>query len=180
MATFLDIGLFEAFAPVFAFLFVWVTVFAIMQYTKLFTDNKGLHALFAFVLAVLTMLSPKLVELIALMAPIFVVAMIFLLMLMLLYKMFGVKDDWLTGAIEGKGSAFYWILIIAIVIVVGSIAIVYGDQILAITQGTEGNATGITGNLGATLFHPKVLGFAVLMLIAVFTIYQLARTTAEK
>ncbi len=178
MATFLDIGLVEAFAPVFAFLFVWVTVFAILQFTKLFTDNKGLHALLAFVLAVMTMLSPKLVELIAVMAPIFVVAMIFLIFLMLIYKMFGVSDDWLTGAIEGKGSAFYWILIVAAVIVIGAVAIVYGEEILSLTQ-PAGNETGVAANVGATIFHPKVLGFAVLMLIAVFTIYLLASKMKE-
>jgi len=172
MATFLDIGLFEAFGPIFAFLFVWVTVFAILQFTKLFSENKGLHAMLAFILAVLTMLSPKLVQLITLMAPIFVVVMIFVLFLLLLYKMFGVKDDWITDAITGKRSAFFWILIVAIVIVVGSVAVVYGQELLSITQG--GNETGIAGNLGATLFHPKVLGFAVMMLIAVFTIYLLA------
>lgn len=174
MATFLDIGLFETFHVVFAFLFVWVTVFAILSYTKLFTDNKGLHAMIAFVLAVLTILSPKIVELISLMAPIFVVGMIFLMFLLLLYKTFGVEDDWITKAVTGRGSAFYWVLIVAIVILVGSISVVYGDQLLALTQAGEGNQTGIVGNLGATIFDPKILGFAIVMLIAVFTIYFLA------
>jgi len=178
MATFLDIGLLEAFSPIFAFLFVWVTVFAILEFTKLFTDNKGLHAMLAFILAVLTMLSPKLVQLIGTMAPMFVVGMIFLIFLLMLYKIFGVSDDWITGAIEGRSSAFYWILIVAVVIVVGSVAQVYGSELLALTQGT-GNQTGIAGNLGATLFNPKVLGFAVLMLIAVFTIYMLASKLKE-
>lgn len=180
MATFLDIGLFEAFSPVFAFLFVWVTVFAVLQFTKFLGDNKGLHALFAFILAVLTMLSPKLVQLIGTMAPIFVVAIIFIVFLLLLYKMFGVDDDWLTSAIKGKGSAFYWILIVAAVIVVGSVSIVFGEEILSITQGGDGgNTTGVVGNLGSTLFHPKVLGFVVLMLIAVFAIYMLASKVKE-
>ena len=179
MATFLDIGLFEAFAPIFAFLFVWVTVFAIMQFTKIFSENKGLHAMLAFVLAVLTMLSPKLVQLISIMAPMFVVAMIFLVFLLMLYKIFGVKDDWITDAITGKSSAFYWILIVVAVIVVGAVAQVYGSELLALTQGGGGNQTGIAANLGATLFHPKVLGFAVLMLIAVSTIYLLASKVKE-
>ena len=178
MATFLDIGLFAAFAPIFAFLFVWVFVFAILEYTKLFAENKGLHAMLAFILAVLTMLSPKLVQLIGMLAPMFVVAIIFLVFLLLLYKIFGVKDDWITEAVTGKSSAFYWILIVAVVIVVGSIAQVYGSEILSLTQGT-GNQTGIAANLGATLFHPKVLGFAVMMLIAVFTIYLLASKLKE-
>jgi len=178
MATFLDIGLFEAFSPIFAFLFVWVTVFAILSYTKLFSENKGLHAMLAFILAVLTMLSPKLVQLIGLMAPMFVVGMIFLIFLLLLYKIFGVKDDWITSAIEGKSSAFYWILIVAAIIVVGSIAHVYGPELLALTQGT-GNETSIGANIGATIFHPKVLGFAVMILIAVFTIYLLASKIKE-
>ncbi len=179
MATFLDIGLFEAFGPIFSFLFVWVTVFAILEYTKVFTENKGLHAMLAFILAVLTLLSPKLVQLITLMAPIFVVAMIFLLFLLILYKSFGVEDNWITGAITGRGTAFYWILIVALVIVIGSVATVYGSELLSLTQGSEGNQTGLVGNLGATLFNPKVLGFAVLMLIAVFTIYLLAAKMKE-
>jgi hypothetical protein len=179
MATFLDIGLFESFSPIFAFLFVWVTVFAILEFTKLFGETKGLHAMLAFILAVLTMLSPKLVQLISLMSPIFVVAMIFILFLLLLFRLFGAEESWFKEAITSRSSAFYWILIVAIVILVGSIATVYGQELLSITQGGEGNQTGIAANLGATLFHPKVLGFAVLMLIAVFTIYFLAAKIKE-
>ncbi|MEM4336970.1 MAG: hypothetical protein QXG86_03120 [Candidatus Woesearchaeota archaeon] len=173
MTTFLDIGLIESFNPVFSFLFVWVAVFAILEYTKLFTDNKGIHAMLAFILAVLTLLSNKLVELISLMAPIFVVGMIFLMFIFLIYKMFGVEESWFKEAITGRSAAYYWVLIIAVVILVGSSAIVFGPELLALTQPAE-NATGVGQNIGATVFHPKVLGFIFIMTIAIFTIFELA------
>ena len=184
MTTFLDIGLLQSFNPVFSFLFVWVAVFAILGYTKLFTDNKGIHAMLAFILAVLTLLSGKLVDLIGLIAPVFVVGMIFLMFLFMIYKMFGVEEKWFQEAITGKSSAFFWIIIIAAVILIGSVAKIFGPELLAFTQAgatnETGNATNIGQNIGATFFHPKVLGFIFIMAIALFTIMQLASEVKKK
>ena len=181
MTTFLDIGLLQSFNPVFSFLFVWVAVFAILEYTKLFTENKGIHAMLAFILAVMTLLSGKLVELISLMAPVFVIGMIFLMFLFMIYKMFGVEESWFKEAITGRSSAYYWIIIIAVIILIGSIASVFGPELLAFTQApAEGNATGVGQNIGATFFHPKVLGFVFIMTIAIFTIFELASEVKRK
>ncbi|MBW3023103.1 hypothetical protein KY308_03290 [Candidatus Woesearchaeota archaeon] len=182
MTTFLDIGLLESFSPVFSFLFVWVAVFAILEYTKLFTENKGIHAMIAFILAILTLMSGKLVELISILAPAFVVAMIFLMFLFLIYKMFGVEENWFKEAITEKTSVYYWVLIIVAVILIGSVSYVFGPQLLEITQGTSatGNETGISQNIGAAIFHPKVLGFVFIMAIAIFTILQLASEAKKK
>jgi len=182
MTTFLDIGLLESFNPAFSFLFVWVAVFAILEYTKLFTENKGIHAFLALLLAIMTLLSGKLVSLISLMAPVFVVGMLFLMFLFLIYKMFGVEEKWFQEAITGRSAAYYWVILVSIVILIGSIAYVFGPNLLAFTQGgaTTGNETDVGRNIGATIFHPKVLGFIFIMAIAIFTIMQLASDIKKK
>ncbi len=182
MATFLDIGLVQNISTVFSFLFVFVVAYAVMEAFKFFGEGRaGIRAILSLCLAVITLLSPNVIKLIDTLAPAFVVVMIFLFLLFLIYKMFGVQDDWLSQAVVGKeGTAFYWILILAIIIFLGSFASVYGSSLLAYTGG--GNMTSVNGtatasvshNIGATFFHPKVLSFFFLMLIAVFTIWLLS------
>jgi hypothetical protein len=182
MATFLDIGILQNISTVFSFLFVFVVAYAFMEAFKFLGEGKaGIRAIFALCLAVMTLLSPNVIKLINTLAPAFVVVMMFLFFLFVIYKMFGVQDDWLSKAVVGeKGAAFYWILILAIIIFLGSFASVYGSKLLSYTQ--YGNETTINGttttdsvshNIGATFFHPKVLSFFFMMLIAVFAIWLL-------
>ncbi len=181
MATFLDIGLLQNISTVFSFLFVFVVAYAAMEAFKFFGEGRaGIRAILALCLAVITLLSPNVIKLIDTMAPAFVVVMMFLFLLFVIYKMFGVQDDWLSKAVVGsEGSAFYWILIIAIIIFMGSFASVYGSSLLAYTGG--GNVTSVNGtatasvshNIGTAFFSPKVLSFFFVMLIAVFAIWLL-------
>lgn len=180
MATFLDIGLLENISMVFSFLFVFVVAYAFMEAFKFLGEGKaGIRAILALCLAVFALLSSNVMKLINTMAPAFVVGMIFLFLLFMIYKMFGVKDDWLSKAVSGeKGAAFYWVLIIGILIFLGSFATVYGSKLLSYTEGTNTTST-VSHNIGTTFFHPKVLGFFFLMLVAVFTIYLLTEQIKE-
>lgn len=175
MATFLDIGLLENISVVFSFLFIFVVAYAFMEAFKFLGEGKaGIRAILALCLAVLALLSPNVIKLISTMAPAFVVGMMFLFFLFVIYKMFGVKDDWLSKAVSGEGgAAYYWIIVIGILIFMGSLATVYGSQLLEFTQGV--NETGdVPKNIGATFFHPKVLGVFFILLVAVFAIWMLS------
>lgn len=178
MATFLDIGLVQNFSIVFSFLFVYVVIFSILEYSKLFGESKGIHAIMALAVAVIAILSGRVVQLISTMAPAFVVGIFFIFFLFLIYRMFGVEESWIKNAIVGpEGDAYYWVIIIGVLIVMASVAMVYGDTLLAFTSANTTAQGAIGTNIGATIFHPKVLGFIFFMLMAIFAVWLLS---AEK
>jgi len=180
MVTF-DVGLIENFSMIFTFLFFFVTIYAVLSFGKIFGENKGLQALIALVLSFFSILSPNLIKLITTIAPAFVLVMVFLMFLFMLYKMFGVEDNWISKAVVGEeGAAYYWILIVSIIIILAGAAVVWGPS-LPYTQGNVSGEPGtITGNIATVFFHPKVLGFLFLLLIAVFTIWLITLTPPLK
>ena len=93
MATLLDIGLLKGFSSIFPFLFVLVVMWAIMLRVKMFSSNKALAAMIAFLAAVAAMLSPIAIKTINLMAPWFVLLFIAIIFVMIVYQTFGIGED---------------------------------------------------------------------------------------
>ena len=189
MATLLDIGILTSLTPIFSLLFVIAVVFGVLSMTKLFGDNKGLHILIAFILGVMVLMVPDVSRLIATMMPWFTFFFIFVIFLLVIYKMFGATDADIAGVLKADSTIGWIVLIICLVIVAGSAGVIYGPSALKAGRGEvsdvdvtaiDGAAAGRTdtgsyyGNLGATLFHPKVLGFILIALISVLTIAILA------
>ncbi|MBI4144954.1 hypothetical protein HY493_02000 [Candidatus Woesearchaeota archaeon] len=182
MATPLDIGLLQNFSIIFPFLLVLVFVYGVLSMTKIFGDNKGVYAFLAFILAVSTLFSPIAIKTINLMAPWFVLLFIFSIFLLIAYQTFGIKEESILKTITSKDHGdtfFYWVLFLVLAIGLGSLSFVVSEErgfkalaeqneTGAVQQGTE--QTGFW----QTLFHPKILGMILIMLIAVFTVKQLA------
>lgn len=182
MVTLLDSGLLGTLAPILSLLFVMAVVFGVLSMTKLFGDNKGIHILIAFILGVLVLLMPNVNQVIMTMMPWFTFLFIFIVFLLLIYKIFGATDSDISGFLKAERTVGWLIVIVALIIVGGSLAKVYGEKLLPVTTGpgTEGVAVeGVAGapstttgtfggNLAAAFFHPKILGFGLIMLIAVF------------
>ena len=194
MATFLDVGLFGYFGAIFPVLLVFLLVFATLVKTKYFGDNKGIYALIALSIAMIMLFSPNVVAAINVMAPWFVFVFIFSIMLLVGLMAVGVNPDAVTKYMSGEWGTVHWfILAISLVIAIGSLSAVFGESLLPYTQegaaaeggsGTSLEDGGITGqttgtpdfntNVGRVLFHPKVLGFMLIMLIGSFTIRLMA------
>lgn len=178
MVTFLETGLLGYFTPIFTFLFIWTAIYAVLQYTNFLRAGKPIHATIALVLALLSLLSDRMMLLVSAMAPFFVVAMIFLLLLLMIYRMFGMEENWIRDLIQGEESTLrYFILTMAIVVVMGLIAYVYGDFFASLTM--PGNES-VIKNIGATFFNPKVLGLVFTLAIAAFMILALAAEYKKK
>ena len=182
MATPLDIGILQNVSIIFPFLLVLVMVYAVLSMTKIFGDNKGTYAFIAFVLAVSTLFSSTAVKTINLMAPWFVLLFIFSIFLLVSYQLFGVSDKKIIEIVTSKqhgDTFFYWVLALVLIIGLGSLSTVISQErgFKALSE-QEANKTVVQGEeevgFFATLFHPKVLGMALLLLIAVFTVKNLA------
>ncbi|HSU72959.1 MAG TPA: hypothetical protein VLJ21_03870 [Candidatus Binatia bacterium] len=183
MATPLDLGLLAHVSSIFPFLFVLVLVYAILSGTKIFGDNKGIYAFIAFVLAVMTLFSPLAVKSIDRMAPWFVLLFIFGIFFVLAFMVFGVEMKTITDVVKKDSTVFYWILAIVLIIGIGSVTSVVSEEkgFKSLSQIESGNETVAPTPAGQenvgffqTLFHPKVLGMALLLLIAMFTVRHLA------
>ena len=184
MATFLDIGILKSVGDIFPMLLVFLVVFGVLTYTKTFKENKGLQAMISFVLAIMVLFVPNLVDVIKLMSPWFTVMIIFIVFILLLYKMFGASDEMIKDILSPKKSTVVtWILVISAIILIGSLGKVYfsgsptsGTNVTYVNGSlvTTGN-TGATGQgaFWATLFHPKVLGMLMVLIIATFAIVTL-------
>ena len=208
MATFLDLTLMDQFSSIFVVIFVFAILYAIFEWTKfLGAENKNIRAILAFTLAVLTLFSPEVINLFMVMGPLFVIVFIFIVFLIMLLKMFGATDADFTKAIQSKDKVVInWVVTIAILILIIAIGKSYGQDTLVLTnedaervtssdddyssgssidltEGTSSSSSSSDGdsfdsNVAQALFHPKVLGMILTLIICTFTLMLL--TAAPK
>ncbi|MBW2997513.1 hypothetical protein KY349_04200 [Candidatus Woesearchaeota archaeon] len=187
MATFLDIGLAQHFSVIFPVLLVFVIVFALLEKSKIFGENKGLHSLIALSIAIMMLFVPGVVQVIAVMAPWFVLLFLLIIFFFLLLLSFGTKWESIVSYASGGWETPHWfLLIIAGIVFVGALGAVYGGALLPFSEepgaeptevGEEGLATD-TGdfnqNVGRVIFHPKTLGLLFLLMVGSLTIRLLS------
>jgi len=186
METFLEIGVLNYFSIIFPALLIFVVVFAILEKTKMLGESKTLHAIAAIAAAFLVMLSRDVIAIINVGAPWFIMVFIFMALLLLLYRFMGASEEDLAKVIKTDRPIQWLIFFIGIIIVFASIAHIYGQRFLEQKVGevegeegvpieeAEGERT-FSQELYDTLFNPKILGLALIFLIAVFTIALLSK-----
>jgi hypothetical protein len=179
MATFLDVGLIQAFDVIFPVLLVFALMFALLQKTKVVGESVGINAIIAVAVAFMILLSDTLMQMINFMVPWFVVVIIFFILLILIFQMFGAKEADLASAVKDK--AVYWTIIgIGIVILLAAFGNVLGQSFTeqafqpgentTINDGTGVASSSFEDSITATFFHPKVLGLVIMFAIAIFAV----------
>ena len=167
------------FEPIFAVLFVFALMFAILQKTKALTEAVGINGLVSVVIAFMVLMSQTLVKIINFMIPWFTVVIIFFVLLLLVFQVFGAKDADFASAIKDKG--LMWTIIgIGLVILLAAIGSVIPEDIGPNLAGGDTVATdgsgGFSANLTNVLFNPKVIGIIVIFLVAIFAVVFLSGT----
>ncbi len=164
MATILDIGLLNYFAPAFAFILVLIIIWAILEKTKLFGANKAVHWIISLCMATMVVLVPGLTDVIQIITPWFVVLFIFLTLLILIFLFMGVKGDTIAG-VFGKNQFIIWVVVLVSLGIVGYAMVqVYGDAINNLTSPEDED--NLNAQLGQILFHPKIMGMVLILGIA--------------
>src|SRR3989344_4541120 len=150
-------------------------------------ERRALAGIIAFLLAIMTLFSNLLVQIISRIAPMFTVFFIIIIFILLGFGIFGVKPENLLSSGPYKGHIGWWFFIIVLIIVIGSITSVISEQGGIPGPGSTGPVIGPNGETlvaegaegpqqGAffqTVFNTKVLGFIVVMLIAMVAIQRL-------
>ena len=194
MATPLDAGLLSQFGVIFPMILVFVIVYGFLSKTEFF-KSAGANAAIAMVLAILTIFSDIAVKAINRMAPWMVLFIILAMFLIFIFMIFGIEKDSIKSVVESEayGAVKMIIIFVVVGVFVGSLFSVISEE-KGFQKLTKGSANGtiapaeVIASTAAndeqtefykTLFHPKVLGMIVILLIMVFTILRLA-SPAEK
>jgi len=180
MATPLDTTLLENFAPVFAFLFVFIVIFGILSYINFMGGNKGVAALIAIILAIMSLFSKTVIETVITMAPWFILFFIFIIFILITVMIFGAKETDIFSFLKNKEHGFVagWITVILILIFFGSFFSVISkhkaEQNETITSIED---VAPKDSFLWVIFHPKVLGAIITLLVGLFAIQKLASKT---
>ncbi len=186
MATPLDIGLIAKFDILFPFLLIMVLVYAFLSRMEWFKEKQAVAFLIAFLLAIMTLMSPIAIRTINMMAPWFILLMIFGIFLLIAYQALGVSQETITDVITKSHyskTIVWWVIVVALIIGIGSLATVISQRegfVSKLGEPTDDTVapTEETG-FWQTVVHPKVLGVALIFLIAMFTITKLAGIAPE-
>lgn len=182
----LDVGFLGYFSPIFVFVLIFAMVYGALQFTKLLGDNKILHAGIAMVIAVIFLFSASAITVVTFIAPWFTLLFIFIIFILIAYKLFGATDDQIRTVITKMSAVQYTIFALGIIILLLGLGAGFGQELLGFSAGFSetrdaaveaaegGTATeSYQQNLIATLFHPKILGMILILVIAAFTIRAL-------
>lgn len=170
MATFLDVSGLEQFSNFFVFIFVWLVVWALIYYTKLFEGNRAIAIIIGFVISLFVLISPIATGAVRLVAPWIAVILVFVVFITIIMKSFGAVD--VADFVPLKTIA---LIVIIIAILVGALS--YVREQIPVPGDT--NYTGIEDDYTKTsnvVFHPKILGMLFIFAIAIFTIALLVRS----
>ncbi len=158
-------------------------VYGILQFTKFLGENKVLHALIGFFIAVIFLFSTEAITVVQVMAPWFTVLFIFVIFILMSYKLFGATDDQIRNVMTNASALQYTILALGIIILLFGLGAGFGQKLLgysadiaevrdATTEAGQGSTatSSYQQNLISTLFNPKILGMILILVIAAFTI----------
>lgn len=171
MATFLDITALENFANIFVFLFVWLSVYAILGFTKILGRNQLLPILIGLLLAIFVLLSDLAIRVILRMVPWIILVFIFVLLMTVAIQAFA------GGAFEPTsfgGIHQVLFIIIAITVIVATLTEVRQSVTVPGDNETSTDFKRDFSQTTTVLFHPSFLGMMFLLAIAIFTITLLA------
>ncbi len=185
MATPLDIGLLSKFDLLFPFLLILFVTYAFLSRLSMFKERQAIAAIVAFVVAIMTLMSPIAIRTINMMAPWFILLLTFGIFLIISYQALGVPEQSITDILTKSPyskTIVWWVIAIALIIGIGSLATVISQRegfISKLGEPIEGAAPTEETGFWQTIMNPKVLGVALIFLIAMFAISKLAGTPPE-
>lgn len=130
MATFLDVGLFQYFSIIFSFLLVWVVIFGLLEWMKVFgSENKGWHSIIALCIAALTIMSDAALRFLTFVTPWFLVMFFVIFFILFAVRIFGLGEKDIVEVIKDS-QTYTWVIVFSIVIVLFGLGQAIGQTAL--------------------------------------------------
>jgi len=185
--TFIDLSIIKNFSSIFTFIFIFVLIYGLLELFQVFGEGKkGIHAIIAMVLGFLVSINQGVITVIQTFTPWFMILVLLIFFILFAVRMFGVSSDSITQAFHNKGAILTWIIIFTVLILLFSLGAGFGQQTLdqsqtggTVVSQTTGNVTAPTNtgsfsqNLYNTIYHPKILGMVLVMLVVVISMLLL-------
>ena len=182
MVSLLDIGLLKHFEILFPFLFITIMVFSILTMIKAFgKENTGLRVLIAIILGFMSLISPIIRKTINIMAPWFVLLIIFIFFILFAVQTLGGSREELWKGIlkPERHYIIVWIVALSLVIGFGSLSSAISEERGFKALAEEGEAVeGEKAGFFQVIFHPKVLGLVLILIISLLTVNRLSEVTS--
>jgi|SRR3989344_2569227 len=166
MATLLDLSLLNYLSPLFTFLFILIISYAVLDKFKLLGENFAPKMIAAFSIAMIFMLSSRMVKVINTATPWFILLIFFGFFLIAMLMFMGVKEDSISRTVGG-GTVVYILLTISLIIFI--ITIIGAFQDVSSPYNDHDDKTRTNEGLKA-LVHPRLLGALFLLLMTTYAI----------
>ena len=166
MATFLDLTGLEQFSRFLVFIFVWLSVYAMLSYSKVI-QNHAINIILGLIIGLFVLLSPVLTGAIRFIAPWFAVILVFIMLITVLVTSFGAGDL----------SSYMHLKSVFSVLIIGALIIGFFGYLRQSTLVPGDNESVTDRDYTQTinvLFHPNIIGMVFISLVSVFTIALLA------
>ena len=171
MVTFIDTGLIKVMLPLFSFLFILVIVFALLQKTKIFGDAKGINWMISLSVAVMMLFAGKTLDIISFVLPWILLIAIFLTFVFVIFLHLGVKSEDMYKEIWPKFGGPSVIVIISVLLLVIAISNVFPGVFSPFEEGGEKT---VGREIIKTVFHPRILGALLILIIAGFAVARIS------
>lgn len=205
MATFLDVSILEGAGSIFGFLLIFTLTYGVLKFSNLFKNSDGLNSIVAVSMAFISLFSPGIMEVIKVITPWFTLFMFFIIMILVIVTIFGGLGSGI-GDIKENMGAYYkvvvtWIVVISVIIFLSGVSTVFlggssstnsvnsddGQHYISSAEnGSYQNSlpAGSDDGLGAdafvnNLFHPKMLGAILFLLLAGISVLLLGYSSVK-
>ncbi len=166
MATFLDIGLLEYFLPLFSFILILVLSYAVLQKTKILGGKGWIDVTVAVIVSLVAMFSGSVFDFTNVAVPWFII-------LIVAVVMFGLVASFSFGSDISDIPIFRSLALwLPLIIIIWSIAVVFGPVFTPYSPGANSEWEALR-----TLFHPRVIGAIVMILVVLFTTKVVVQNT---
>lgn len=171
----INVSLLKFFMPLFIFLFVFALMYALLSKTKLLGGAVFPNMVVAFVIAIIFVVTPTTIKFTNVITPWLVVFIISLLFIFLILSWLDLYKFGEGGGFAGAvGSAWIaWIIFVVLLAIFIFAGIATFGPLFTSTGGGENAAQVIGFETKRVLFHPAILGLALLFIIAAATAWVL-------
>jgi len=164
MATFWDVGLLQYITPVLVFILVFALLYAILQKSKFLGGSQRLDFMIAMVVALLALISESSIKLIAVLTTWYVLLIVAVILITLSISSGNAEG---ISQLPGKHMTIFYL---AVIILLVSISNVFGPVFTPYSEGADPGWWALR-----TIFHPKVFGTLIIMLIALLLIGRVTK-----
>ncbi|OYT41017.1 hypothetical protein B6U80_02135 [Candidatus Pacearchaeota archaeon ex4484_26] len=168
----LNTTILKFFMPVFVFIFVFALMYALFKKTEILGDSPFPILVVSFVIAIIFVVTPTAFKFTNVITPwliVFIISLLFIFLILSWLDVYKLGGEGLAGAVGNPWVAWLVIGVILIIFIYAGIQ-TFGTLLNPFGSQTGGAGTGVIGSgIKNTLFHPAILGMALLFIIAAVT-----------